>query len=92
MAPRLHTRPIYSADTADTIAGTDVPIVYVDEVERALLLDLFGVNELASVAGAEDRTVTLSDRSELVCPAHGRTLKPDACRSCWLLDPTRPPT
>jgi hypothetical protein len=67
-----------------------VPVRYATEAELIWLFDLLGVNELAGVEGAEDRTVKLSDRSELVCPAHGRLLKPDACRSCWFLDPTRP--
>jgi hypothetical protein len=66
-----------------------VPVRYANEVELLWLFDLLGVNELAGVVGAEDRTVKLSDRSELVCPTHGRWLKPDACRSCWFLDPTR---
>jgi hypothetical protein len=51
----------------------------------ALLLDSFGVNDLAGVAGAEERTVKLSERSDVVCPAHGFLLKPDACRSCRFL-------
>jgi hypothetical protein len=67
-----------------------VPVRYANEVELLWLFDLLGVNELAGVDGAEDRTVKVSDRSELVCPAHGVLLKPDACRSCWFLDPTRP--
>jgi hypothetical protein len=67
-----------------------VPVRYADEAELLWLFDLLGVNELAGVAGAEDRSVKLSDRSELACPAHGVLLKPDACRSCWFLDPTRP--
>ena len=50
-----------------------------------MLLDLLGVNDLASVEGSGDRTVTLSDRSDICCPAHGLTLKPDACRSCRFL-------
>ena len=94
MPPRLHrhAHPDQEADHAQLAHGdgTPIPVHHVNEVELALLLDLLGVNELAGVDGAEDRTVKLSDRSELVCPAHGRLLKPDACRSCWFLDPTRP--
>jgi hypothetical protein len=67
-----------------------IPARHATEAELIWLFDLLGVNELAGVEGAEDRTVKLSDRSEVVCPAHGRWLKPDACRSCWFLDPTRP--
>lgn len=62
-----------------------VPVWTANEVELALLFDLLGVNDMASVEGAEDRTVKLSDRSDVVCPAHGLWLKPDACRSCWFL-------
>ena len=60
-------------------------VTVVDEAELAWLLDFFGVNELAGIEGAEERTVTLSERSDVVCPAHGRSLKPDACRSCAFL-------
>jgi hypothetical protein len=95
MAPRLHRHAHHDQTTDHDHQpthgdGTPIPVRYVNEVELALLLDLLGVNELAGVDGAEDRTVKLSDRSEVVCPAHGRLLKPDACRSCWFLDPTRP--
>ena len=93
MAPRLHRHAHdQEADYAQPAHGdgTPIPVHHVNEVELAFLLDLLGVNELAGMEGAEDRTVKLSDRSEVVCPAHGRLLKPDACRSCWFLDPTRP--
>jgi hypothetical protein len=92
MAPRLHrTRHDREEDQdLDQPAhgdGTPIPVIYANEVEHHLLLDLFGVNDLAGVEGAEDRTVTLpaSPHSNVVCPAHGRTLKPDACRSCRFL-------
>jgi hypothetical protein len=62
-----------------------VPVRYADEAELIWLLDLCGVNELAGVEGAEERTVKLSDRSDLACPAHALVLKPDACRSCRFL-------
>jgi hypothetical protein len=62
-----------------------VPVRYANEVERALLLDAYGVNDLAGVDGAEERTVQLSERSVLGCPAHDVVLKPDACRSCRFL-------
>jgi hypothetical protein len=94
MAPRLH-RPIRHDQEEDQAQlgivplahgnGTPIPIRYANEVELAMLFDLLGVNDLAAVEGANDRTVHLSDRSELVCPAHERTLKPDACRSCRFL-------
>jgi hypothetical protein len=52
-----------------------------------MLLDLFGVNDLAAIEGTQDRTVILSDgpHSNVVCPAHDLTLRPDACRSCRFL-------
>jgi hypothetical protein len=59
-----------------------VPVRYANEVELALLFDLLGVNDLAGIEGTEERTVKLSERSTIVCPAHGLVLKPDACRSC----------
>lgn len=62
-----------------------VPVRYANEVELAMLFDLYGVNDLAGVTGAEDRTVKLSERSEVVCPSHYFLLKPDACRSCRFL-------
>ena len=65
--------------------GTPIPVVYANEVEIALLLDALGVNDLATVEGAEDRIVQLSERSEVGCPAHDLTLRPDACRSCRFL-------
>jgi hypothetical protein len=46
---------------------------------------LLGVNDLAGVKGAEERTVRLCDRSDIGCPAHDVLLKPDACRSCRFL-------
>ena len=64
---------------------TRTKAIEVDEAELSWLLDLFGVNHLVGVQGAEERTVMLSERSNVVCPAHGRTLKPDACRSCAFL-------
>jgi hypothetical protein len=95
MAPRLHRHAHdQEADHAQPAHGdgTPIPVHHVNEVELAMLLDLLGVNELAGVDGAEDRTVKLpaGPHSNVVCPAHGRLLKPDACRSCWFLDPTRP--
>ena len=87
MAPRLH-RPIrHDQEEAQPAHGdgTPIPVPHLSESELAHLLDFLGVNDLAAVEGANDRTVHLSGRSELVCPAHKRTLKPDACRSCRFL-------
>jgi hypothetical protein len=62
-----------------------LPVIEVDEAEMTWLLDLLGVDHLAGIEGAEERTVKLSAQSNVVCPAHGRILKPDACRSCAFL-------
>jgi hypothetical protein len=89
MPPRLHrhARHDQEADHAQPAHGdgTPIPVLHANEVELAMLLDLLGVNDLAGVEGAEERTVKLSDRSDLSCPAHGLVLKPDACRSCRFL-------
>jgi hypothetical protein len=91
MAPRLHrTRHDQEEDQDLAIVprhgdGTPIPVRHLNEIELAILFDLCGVNDLAGVEGAEDRKVILSDRSELVCPAHNRTLVPDACKSCRIL-------
>ena len=66
-------------------AGPKIPAREMDEADLPALLAEFGVNHLAGIAGTEDRTVKLSDQSNIVCPAHGRYLKPDACRSCAFL-------
>jgi hypothetical protein len=55
-----------------------------DAVER-LLFERYGVGDLADVEGATDCVVTLSATSNVVCPAHGHLLVPDACRSCRFL-------
>jgi hypothetical protein len=67
------------------VQDATVPVRVANEVEMALLLDHFGVNDLAGIEGAEERTVRLSERSTIGCPAHGVVLKPDACRSCRFL-------
>jgi hypothetical protein len=85
MAPRLH-HPIYREEVQPAHGdGTPIPVLRLSESEMAHVLDLLGVNDLAHVEGANDRTVQLSARSELVCPAHERVLKPDACKSCRFL-------
>jgi hypothetical protein len=87
MPPRLHrhARHDHTDDQPDDQTLAPLPVHYANEVELAMLLDLLGVNDLAGVEGAEERTVRLSDRSDLSCPAHGLVLKPDACRSCRFL-------
>jgi hypothetical protein len=59
--------------------------VDVDAAVEAWLFDRYGVGDLADVEGTTDRTVELSERSNVVCPAHGLLLVPDACRSCRFL-------
>jgi hypothetical protein len=57
----------------------------VDAIDLETLMELPGVNDLAWLHGATDRTVQLPAHSSLGCPAHDLTLKPDACRSCSFL-------
>jgi len=87
MAPRLH-HPIRRDQKEAQPAhgdGSPIPVLHLSESELAHLLDFLGVNDLAHVEGTTDRTMILPDRAELVCPAHDRTLVPDACRSCRFL-------
>jgi hypothetical protein len=72
-------------EEVNPLTQTGIKVIEVDEAELSWLLDLLGVNHLVGVQGTEERTVVLSERSNVVCPAHGRTLKPDACRSCAFL-------
>jgi hypothetical protein len=65
--------------------GAKIPVFEIDQANEADLLAKFGVNQFAGIAGTQDRTVKLSERSNICCPAHGFTLKPDACRSCAFL-------
>jgi hypothetical protein len=53
--------------------------------DQLAMFTAFGIGDLEGVEGATDRVVTLSARSELVCPLHERRLVPDACRSCRFL-------
>jgi hypothetical protein len=65
-----------------------MPPPQVPVLREADLLSIFaryGVGDMVGVAGAEDRVVQLSPRSELACPLHGLTAFPDACRSCRFL-------
>jgi hypothetical protein len=87
MAPRLHGPIRHDHEEVQPAHGdgTPIPVLHLSASELAHLLDLYGVNDLAHVEGTMDRTVHLSARSELVCPAHERVLKPDACKSCRFL-------
>jgi hypothetical protein len=55
------------------------------EADLLALFARYGVGDLVGVAGTEDRIVQLSPRSELACPLHHLTLRPDCCRSCRFL-------
>jgi hypothetical protein len=66
-----------------TTQSPSSPVRGVVTDERGLL-EFFGVDELR-IVDAYERTVQLSPGSSLGCPAHGVTLKPDACSSCRFL-------
>jgi len=65
-----------------------VPVHDDQEVVHGVVLDdvglqaVFGIADLAAIEGTEDRIVRLSPDSSLLCPTHGRELRPDACRTC----------
>ena len=60
-----------------------IPVIY--EADELALFARFGVGDMVGVEGTEDRVVTLSPRSDVICPMHERRLVPDACRSCRFL-------
>jgi hypothetical protein len=60
-----------------------IPVVYTDDM--LAIYARYGVGDLVGMEGTEDRVVTLSERSDVVCPMHERRLVPDACRSCRFL-------
>jgi hypothetical protein len=66
-----------------------IPVVY--EADRLGIYARFGVGDMVGIEGTEDRVVTLSARSDVVCPMHERRLVPDACRSCRFLAGEVPP-
>jgi hypothetical protein len=55
------------------------------EADLLSIFARYGVGDMVGVEGTEDRVVTLSEASDLVCPMHMRCLVPDACRSCRFL-------
>jgi hypothetical protein len=76
--------------TLTKVRGVVVGVVRREEVEADPELErwinaTFGVSDLEGVQGATARVVTLAEESTIVCPAHGRRLVPDACRSCRFL-------
>jgi hypothetical protein len=60
-----------------------IPVVY--EADLFAVYAKYGVGDMVGIEGTEDRVVTLSERSDVVCPIHERRLVPDACRSCRFL-------
>jgi hypothetical protein len=63
--------------------GPPIPVIY--EADELALFAQYGVGDLVGLEGTEDRIVSLSPRSEVVCPMHEYRLVPDACRSCRFL-------
>jgi hypothetical protein len=87
MQPTIPHRPV----SRRLSPPASLPVVEVDEAQMIGLLDLFGVNDMAGIEGAETRVVMLSSKSDVVCPAHERRLLPDCCRSCrFLVGEARP--
>jgi hypothetical protein len=60
-----------------------IPVVHTDDM--LAVYAHYGVGDMVGIEGTEDRIVTLSERSDVVCPMHERRLVPDACRSCSFL-------
>jgi hypothetical protein len=60
-----------------------IPVLH--EADLLSIFARFGVGDLVGLEGTEDRVVTLSPRSTVVCPMHEFRLVPDACRSCSFL-------
>jgi hypothetical protein len=60
-----------------------IPLIYTDDI--LAVFAQFGVGDMVGIEGTEVRVVTLSERSDVVCPMHERRLVPDACRSCAFL-------
>jgi hypothetical protein len=60
-----------------------IPVIYTDDM--LAIFAHYGVGDMVGVEGTEDRVVTLSESSDVVCPMHLKRLVPDACRSCRFL-------
>jgi hypothetical protein len=69
--------------TDGSTAAPQIPVIYSDDL--AGIFAHFGVGDMVGLEGTEDRVVTISDKSDVVCPMHERRLVPDACRSCRFL-------
>jgi hypothetical protein len=69
--------------TAQELAAVVVPVATVTEDELTPLLAHFGVSVYP--VQPDERTVRLSERSNVVCPIHLRELVPHRCRSCHFL-------
>jgi hypothetical protein len=85
-------RTLSAPEPLGAIVG-HIPQELVDVELTAWLYETFGVGDLEGLEDAHGRTVELSPASTVVCPMHGRQLKPDACRSCSFLagDQSRKP-
>ena len=85
-------RTLSAPEPLGAIVG-HIPQELVDVELTAWLYETFGVGDLEGLEDAHGRTVKLSPASTMVCPMHGRQLKPDACRSCSFLagDQSRKP-
>ncbi len=88
-------RPMADRDEwiAANAAAALLPVLILEVApdKEPWLFEQFGIGDLVGVEGAGGRTVRLSASSDLVCPTHGRQLKPDACRSCaFLADKAKP--
>jgi hypothetical protein len=60
-----------------------IPVI--EEADLLAIFARYGVGDMVGIEGTEDRVVTLSPRSTVVCPMHEFRLVPDACRSCCFL-------
>ena len=66
-----------------SMSPPQIPVLH--EADLLSIFARYGVGDLVGLEGTEDRVVTLSERSDVVCPMHERRLLPDACRSCAFL-------
>ena len=76
---------LLAAGIAGLVLGVIAAILGAAELRHRNRLPRADEPILADVEGATDRVVTLSATSNVVCPAHGHLLVPDACRSCRFL-------
>jgi hypothetical protein len=63
----------------------EIGLPVLELTDEVALYAKYGVGDMVGIPGAEDRVVTLSQQSDVVCPLHAFRLLPDACRSCRFL-------